>query len=45
MSEKAGLREDLRSEVGALVASDAPDEEVLDEAVRGPSTRISPTST
>jgi L-methionine (R)-S-oxide reductase len=34
MSEKAGLREDLRSEVGALVASDAPDEEVLDEVVR-----------
>jgi L-methionine (R)-S-oxide reductase len=34
MSENAGLREDLRSEVGALVASDAPDEEVLDEVVR-----------
>jgi L-methionine (R)-S-oxide reductase len=34
MSEKTGLREDLRSEVGALVASDAPDEEVLNEVVR-----------
>jgi len=34
MSEKTGLREDLRSEVGTLVASDAPDEEVLNEAVR-----------
>jgi L-methionine (R)-S-oxide reductase len=34
MSEKTGLREDLRSEVGALVASDAPDVEVLDEVVR-----------
>ena len=34
MSEKTGLREDLRSEVEALVASDAPDEEVLDEVVR-----------
>ncbi len=34
MSEKTGLREDLRSEVEALVASDAPDEEVLNEIVR-----------
>ena len=34
MSEKTGLREDLRSEVQVLVASDAPDEEVLNEAVR-----------
>jgi GAF domain-containing protein len=34
MSEKKGLREDLRSEVEALVASDAPDEEVLNEVVR-----------
>ena len=34
MSEKTGLREDLRSEVGALVDSDASDEEVLDEVVR-----------
>jgi putative methionine-R-sulfoxide reductase with GAF domain len=34
MSEKTGLREDLRSEVEALVASDAPDEEVLNEVVR-----------
>jgi L-methionine (R)-S-oxide reductase len=34
MSEKTGLREDLRAEVGALVASDAPDEEVLNEVVR-----------
>ena len=34
MSEKTQLREDLRSEVEALVASDAPDEEVLDEVVR-----------
>src|ERR687898_73343 len=34
MSEKTGLREDLRSEVGALVASDAPDKEVLNEVVR-----------
>src|SRR5215217_7612426 len=33
MSEKTGLREDLRSEVEALVASDAPDEEVLNEIV------------
>jgi L-methionine (R)-S-oxide reductase len=34
MSEKMGLRKDLRSEVGALVASDAPDEKVLNEVVR-----------
>ena len=34
MSEKTGLREDLRSEVGELVASDAPDEAVLNEVVR-----------
>ena len=34
MSEKTGLREDLRSEVEALAASDAPDEEVLNEVVR-----------
>jgi L-methionine (R)-S-oxide reductase len=34
MSEKTGLREDLRSEVGALVDSDASDEEVLNEVVR-----------
>jgi L-methionine (R)-S-oxide reductase len=34
MSEKIGLREDLRSEVEALAASDAPDEEVLNEVVR-----------
>ena len=34
MSEKMGLREDLRSEVETLVASDAPDEEVLNEVVR-----------
>jgi L-methionine (R)-S-oxide reductase len=34
MSEKTGLREDLRSEVEALVASGAPDGEVLDEVVR-----------
>src|SRR5215217_3590893 len=34
MSEKTGLREDLRSEVEALVASGAPDEEVLNEVVR-----------
>jgi L-methionine (R)-S-oxide reductase len=33
MSEKTGLREDLRSGVRALVASDAPDEEVLNEVV------------
>ena len=34
MSKKTGLREDLRSEVEALVASDTPDEEVLNEVVR-----------
>jgi GAF domain-containing protein len=34
MSEKTGLREDLRSEVEDLVASDARDEEVLNEVVR-----------
>jgi len=34
MSEKSELREDLRSEVEALVASDAQDEEVLNEVVR-----------
>jgi L-methionine (R)-S-oxide reductase len=34
MSEKTGLREDLRSEVGALVDSNASDEEVLNEVVR-----------
>ena len=34
MSEKTGLREDLRSEVEALVASDAPDEAVLNGVVR-----------
>ena len=34
MSEKTGLREDLKTEVEDLVASDAPDEEVLNEVVR-----------
>src|ERR687890_2085464 len=34
MSEKTGLREDLRSEVETLVASGAPDEEVLNDVVR-----------
>jgi L-methionine (R)-S-oxide reductase len=34
MGEKTGLREDLRSEVEMLVASDAPDEEALNGAVR-----------
>jgi len=34
MSEKTELRENLRSEVGALVDSDAPDEELLNEVVR-----------
>ena len=33
MSEKTGLREGLRSEVRDLVASDSPDEEVLNEVV------------
>jgi GAF domain-containing protein len=34
MSEQTGLREDLRSEVETLVASGAPDEEVLNTVVR-----------
>jgi L-methionine (R)-S-oxide reductase len=34
MSEKTGLREDLRSSVEELAASDAPDEEVLNDVVR-----------
>ena len=34
MSEKTRLREDLRSEVEALVASDAQDDEVLNEVVQ-----------
>ncbi len=34
MNEKTELRKDLRAEVKALVASGAPDEEVLDEVVR-----------
>jgi len=34
MSEKTGLREDLRSEVETLVVSGAPDEEVLNDVVR-----------
>ena len=34
MSEKTGLREDLKTEVEALLASDAPDDEVLNEVVR-----------
>jgi GAF domain-containing protein len=34
MSEKTGLREDLRSEVEELVASDAQDDEVLNEVVQ-----------
>ena len=34
MSEKTGLREDLRSEIETLVASGAPDEAVLNDAVR-----------
>ena len=34
MSEKTGLREDLRSEVETLVASDASDEKVLTDVVR-----------
>jgi len=34
MSEKTGLREDLRSEVEALVASGAQDDEVLNEVVQ-----------
>jgi L-methionine (R)-S-oxide reductase len=34
MSETTGLREDLKTEVEALVDSGAPDDEVLNEAVR-----------
>ena len=34
MGESTMLREDLRAEVERLVASDAPDEEALNEAVR-----------
>ncbi|HET7270832.1 MAG TPA: GAF domain-containing protein [Rubrobacter sp.] len=34
MSEKTGLREDLRAEVEALLASDAPDNDVLTEVVQ-----------
>ena len=34
MREKTGLREDLRSEIETLVASDVPDDEVLNEVVR-----------
>jgi len=34
MSEKTGLREDLRSEVEALAASGGQDDEVLNEVVR-----------
>src|SRR5688572_29553677 len=34
MREKTGLREDLRSEIETLVASGAPDDEVLNEVVR-----------
>ena len=34
MGEKTGLREDLRSELEALVASGAADEEVLNEVVQ-----------
>ncbi len=34
MGEKTGLREDLRSEVEALLTSDEQDEEVLNEVVR-----------
>ena len=34
MSEKTGLREDLRSEVETLVASGASDDEVLNDIVR-----------
>jgi len=34
MSEMTGLREDLRAGVEELVASDAPDDEVLNEVVR-----------
>lgn len=34
MSEKTGLREDMRSDIETLVASDGPDDEVLNEVVR-----------
>ena len=34
MSEKTGLRQNLRTEVERLVASDRPNEEVLNEVVR-----------
>ena len=34
MGEKTELRQDLQAEVGKFVASDAPDEEVLNEVVR-----------
>jgi len=34
MREKTGLREDLRSEIETLVASDGPDDKVLNEVVR-----------
>ncbi len=34
MGDKTELQQDLRAEVGRLVASDAPDEEVLSDAVR-----------
>jgi putative methionine-R-sulfoxide reductase with GAF domain len=34
MSEKTDLLQGLKTEIEGLVASDAPDEEVLDEAVR-----------
>ena len=34
MSEKTGLREDLKSEIETLVASASPDEEVSKDAVR-----------
>ena len=34
MGEKTGVREDLRTGIEALVASDASDEEVLNEVVR-----------
>ncbi|CAA9468585.1 MAG: Free methionine-(R)-sulfoxide reductase, contains GAF domain [uncultured Rubrobacteraceae bacterium] len=34
MGERTGLRQDLRTEVERLVASEAPDEEALNEAVR-----------
>ena len=34
MAERTVLKEDLRAEAGRLVASDGPDEEVLNEVVR-----------